>query len=293
MSKPRLSNRWFGQFNASGRDAGRRDAGRWDAGRWIVIGGSLCLALFFAFLGRQALNEREALWQLQISKQADIQRMALNSTQHGMQERAQLLAETIAADAWVTELVRQAHALPASDPQSLASIRSQLYTRLAPRWRNLQAQQPFRLYVHLAPDVKVLLRVHEPEHFGDLQIGWRPMVLEALRSARSQAGLGLTRGSVGMRAIAPLQAESNNGPQQVGAIEVAMGVLEDLAQLDPRVRQRCGPAAARRPAAEFGQRRRTTRPARRYPALAVDGSFAAPGPGLATATATARPERGR
>ncbi|MDH0624953.1 PAS domain S-box protein [Pseudomonas chengduensis] len=237
MSKPRLGNRWFGQFNASGRDASgrdadRRDAGRWDAGRWIVIGGSLCLALFFAFLGRQALNEREALWQLQISKQADIQRMALNSTQHGLQERAQLLAETIAADAWVTELVRQAHALPASDPQSLASIRSQLYTRLAPRWRNLQAHQPFRLYVHLAPDVKVLLRVHEPEHFGDLQIGWRPMVLEALRSARSQAGLGLTRGSVGMRAIAPLLAESNNGPQQVGAIEVAMGVLEDLAQLD-------------------------------------------------------------
>ena len=237
MSKPRLGNRWFGQFNASGRDASgrdadRRDAGRWDAGRWIVIGGSLCLALFFAFLGRQALNEREALWQLQISKQADIQRMALNSTQHGLQERAQLLAETIAADAWVTELVRQAHALPASDQQSLASIRSQLYTRLAPRWRNLQAHQPFRLYVHLAPDVKVLLRVHEPEHFGDLQIGWRPMVLEALRSARSQAGLGLTRGSVGMRAIAPLLAESNNGPQQVGAIEVAMGVLEDLAQLD-------------------------------------------------------------
>ncbi|SFW62944.1 PAS domain S-box-containing protein [Pseudomonas sp. NFACC19-2] len=222
MSKPRLGNRWFAQFNTSGRDAGR----------WIVIGGSLCLALFFAFLGRQALNEREALWQLQISKQADIQRMALNSTQHGLQERTQLLAETIAADAWVAELVRQAHALPASDLQSLASIRSQLYTRLAPRWRSLQAHQPFRLYVHLAPDVKVLLRVHEPKHFGDLQIGWRPMVLEALRSARSQAGLGLTRGSVGMRAIAPLLAEGNNGPQQVGAIEVAMGVLEDLAQLD-------------------------------------------------------------
>ncbi|WP_192985475.1 PAS domain S-box protein [Pseudomonas sp. EggHat1] len=222
MSKPRPGHRWFDPFNASHRDAGR----------WIVIGGSLCLALFFAFLGRQALNEREALWQLQISKQADIQRMALNSTQHGLQERAQLLVETIAADAWVTELVRQAHALPVNDLENLASIRSQLYTRLAPRWRKLQARQPFRLYVHLAPDVKVLLRVHEPEHFGDLQIGWRPMVLEALRSASSQAGLGLTRGSIGMRAIAPLLAEGNNGPQQVGAIEVALGVLDDLAQLD-------------------------------------------------------------
>jgi PAS domain S-box-containing protein len=222
MSIPRLGHRWFGRLSA----------GRRDAGRWIVIGGSLCLALFFAFLGSQALSEREALWQLQISKQADIQRMALNSTQHGLQERTQLLAETIAADAWVTELVRQAHALPASDLQSLASIRSQLYTRLAPRWRSLQAHQPFRLYVHLAPDVKVLLRVHEPEHFGDLQVGWRPMVLEALRSASSQAGLGLTRGSIGMRAIAPLLAEGERGSLQVGAIEVAMGVLEDLAQLD-------------------------------------------------------------
>ncbi|APU32487.1 histidine kinase [Ectopseudomonas alcaliphila JAB1] len=232
MSKPRLGHRWFGQFNAGRWGTGRRDAGHRDAGRWIVIGGSLCLALFFAFLGRQALNEREALWQLQISKQADIQRMALNSTQHGLQERAQLLVETIAADAWVTELVRQAHALPVNDLENLASIRSQLYTRLAPRWRKLQARQPFRLYVHLAPDVKVLLRVHEPEHFGDLQIGWRPMVLEALRSASSQAGLGLTRGSIGMRAIAPLLVEGNNGPQQVGAIEVALGVLDDLAQLD-------------------------------------------------------------
>jgi len=232
MSKPRPGHRWFGQFNAGRWGAGRRDTGHRDAGRWIVIGGSLCLALFFAFLGRQALNEREALWQLQISKQADIQRMALNSTQHGLQERAQLLVETIAADAWVTELVRQAHALPVNDLENLASIRSQLYTRLAPRWRKLQARQPFRLYVHLAPDVKVLLRVHEPEHFGDLQIGWRPMVLEALRSASSQAGLGLTRGSIGMRAIAPLLAEGNNGPQQIGAIEVALGVLDDLAQLD-------------------------------------------------------------
>nr|WP_313403263.1 PAS domain S-box protein [Pseudomonas sp.] len=216
----------------SGWNWGHRDAGHRDAGHRIVIGGSLCLALFFAFLGSRALNEREALWQLQIGKQADIQRMALNSTQHGLQERTQLLAETIAADAWVTELVRQAHALPASDLKSLASIRSQLYTRLAPRWRTLQAHQPFRLYVHLAPDVKVLLRVHEPEHFGDLQIGWRPMVLEALRSGTSQAGLGLARGSIGMRAIAPLLAEGSNGPIQVGAIEVAMGVLEDLAQLD-------------------------------------------------------------
>jgi PAS domain S-box-containing protein len=228
MRRLDLLRRWLaGRWNAS-----HWDASRWDASRWVVIGGSLCLALLFAFLGRQALHERETLWQLQMSKQAEVQRMALHSTQHGLQERARLLAETIAADAWVVELVRQAHALPATELDALASIRSQLYTRLAPRWRNLQAHQAFRLYVHLAPDVRVLLRVHAPKHFGDLQIGWRPMVLEALRSATSQAGLGLSRGSIGMRAIAPLLVEGAGTPLQVGAIEVAMGVLDDLTQLD-------------------------------------------------------------
>ena len=83
MRRPALLRHWL--------------ASHWDASRWVVIGGSLCLALFFAFLGRQALDERETLWQLQMNKQAEVQRMALHSTQHGLQERAQLLAETIAA----------------------------------------------------------------------------------------------------------------------------------------------------------------------------------------------------
>lgn len=199
---------------------------------WIVIGGGLCLALFFALLGRQALHEREALWQLQMSKQGEIQRLALQSTQHGLQERAELLAETIAADAWVVELVRLAQALPADDQANLATIRRQLLTRLAPRWRNMQTRRPFRLYVHLAPDIRVLLRVHDPEHFGDLHSSSGPMLQEALRSQNSQAGLSLNQGSIGMRAITPLLVDDSNSKRLVGAIEVNLGVLDDLAQLD-------------------------------------------------------------
>jgi len=200
--------------------------------RWIVIVGSLCLAIFFALLGRQALHEREALWQLQMYKQAEAQRMAWQSFQHGLRERSQLLAETIAADAWVAELVRQAHALPAEDLSDLTSIRNQLYTRLAPRWRNLQIYRPFRLYVHLAGEAQVLLRVHEPQRFADTPQAMRPLVMETLRSGRSRAGLTQSDDSLDMQAIAPLQVDGNAGPWSVGAIGVTMNVLDDLPQLD-------------------------------------------------------------
>ena len=202
---------------------------------WIVGLGSLALALFFALLGWQALGERENLWQLQMAKQGELQRLALQSTQTGLREQARLLAETIAADAWVTELVRQAQLLSGqpggADEAARNAIRTQLYTRLAPRWRNLQAEHPFRLYVHLAAEGPVLLRVHRPQATGgDVERG--PMVRDALRQGRSQAGLGSAPGSLGMRAVTPLQVEGRSGPLTVGAIEVAFGALADLQQLD-------------------------------------------------------------
>jgi len=200
--------------------------------RWIVIGGSLCLALFFAVLGRQALHERETLWQLQMNKQAEAQRLALQSFQHGLRERAQLLAEAIAADAWVTELARQAAALPDAARHDLSSIRHQLYTRLAPRWRNMQEHRPFRLYVHLQGDARILLRVHDPEHFGDSQETMRPLLLGTLRNGGSRAELALTQDSIGIRAAAPLLVDTEDGQRQVGTISVAMDLLDDLPQLD-------------------------------------------------------------
>ncbi|WP_025163553.1 PAS domain S-box protein [Pseudomonas taeanensis] len=206
------------------------------ATRWIVGLGSLSLALFFTALGWRALSERETLWQFQIAKQGELQQLALQNTQFALQKQAQVLVESIAADAWVVELVRQAYELQrhtaGQNSAELNAIRNQLYTRLAPRWRNLQREHPFRLYVHLAPRVNVLLRVHEPEAFGDAQSEQRPMVRDALRDGLSKAGLGLSRGSLGMRAVTLLQVEGSSGAVTIGAVEVALGVLNNLQQLD-------------------------------------------------------------
>ena len=203
--------------------------------RWLVGLGSLALALFFAALGGFALSERETLWQMQIAKQHELQKRALQSAQFSLQKEAQLLAQTIAADAWVVELVRQAHASQIggnADTQTLTAVRSQLFTRLAVRWRALQASYPFDLYVHLAPTAEVLLRVHQPEWYGDRPRAQSPILLDALRTQESTAGLIAT--SLTMHAIAPLQVEGSDAGTQlgIGAVEVQMDIARKLQQLD-------------------------------------------------------------
>ncbi|MBS7725680.1 GAF domain-containing protein [Pseudomonas lalucatii] len=211
-------------------------AAKRDSVRWIVVGGSLLLALLFSVLGGQALHERDTLWQLQMTRQGELQRLAQQGSQDSLQEQAQTLADAMAADAWVVELVRQAQVLAAegkdADDASRGYIRSQLYTRLVPRWRRLQSGHPFLLYVHLAPGAEVLLRVHEPKVFGDRQGAGRPMLRDALDDGRSRSGLSLQPDHLGMRAVAPLQVERGDGMATVGAIEVGLGVLDDLRRLD-------------------------------------------------------------
>src|SRR3990167_5544136 len=126
----------------------------------IVGLGSLGLALLFSVLGGIALNERETLWTLQIAKQHELQRLTLYNSQHELEHQAQALTGGTPADR-----------------QHLNAIRDQLYTRLAPRWRNLQGIRPFNLLIHLASSAEVLLRVHEPQSFADFPSAQRPMLL--------------------------------------------------------------------------------------------------------------------
>nr|WP_298141310.1 PAS domain S-box protein [uncultured Pseudomonas sp.] len=203
--------------------------------RWIVGLGSLGLALFFAALGGFALREREALWQLQLAKQHESQQLALQSAQLGLQDEAQLLAQSIAADPSVVELVRQAYVAKihgGADSQALSAARNQLYTRLAIRWRALQDSHPFDLYVHLAPSAEVLLRVHQPEWYGDRPDAQQAILHEALQTRQIKAGLGSK--SLAMHAIAPLLIEGLGSDDllAIGAIEAQVDIHNNLSQLD-------------------------------------------------------------
>ena len=202
---------------------------------WIIGLGSLVLAIFFSVLGGLALEDQESFWDLQIAKQHELQGQALRNSQEELQQQAQLLAQTIAADAWLVELVRQAHQLHSEQPldlQRLGLIRNQLYTRLAPRWRNLQGIRPFTLFVHLAPTAEVLLRVHKPQQFADRPAAQLPMLLNSLRQSAATSGLVVQGQRLSMRAVVPLQVDGLEGKVNVGALEVGLDVLSSLQQLD-------------------------------------------------------------
>ncbi|PTS84942.1 hypothetical protein DBR00_03845 [Pseudomonas sp. HMWF032] len=201
---------------------------------WIVGFGSFSLALLFIVLGTAAINEREALWQMQLTHLHEAQRLALRSAQQNMEHQAQLLGETLVADAWLVELVREAATLnPQVEDQAraLQNIRGQLFARLAPRWRNLQQSHPFSLTLHLA-DSTVLLRVHQPERFADQPQAPRRMLLDALQSATRKSGLGDSEEGLVSRAIIPLQVEGNQAPLTIGALEISLNLAHNLQQLD-------------------------------------------------------------
>ncbi|MFP6851171.1 MAG: PAS domain S-box protein [Pseudomonas sp.] len=203
--------------------------------RWIAALGSLGLTILFAWLGGGALSERESLWQLQISKQHELQRQALSSANLNLANQAHLLARTLAADERLLDLVHQAYALDknsATAAQTLQNIRRQLLNHLQPRWRTLQSSHPFNLTLHLAGNAKVLLRVHQPEWFGDTPDAQRGMLFDVLQNVSGQAGLGVVDDGLVVRAITPLQAEGNADQANVGALEISLDMANNLRLLD-------------------------------------------------------------
>ncbi|KRW61300.1 PAS domain S-box protein [Pseudomonas sp. TTU2014-080ASC] len=202
---------------------------------WIAGLGSLGLAILFAVLGALALGERENLWRLQLERQHQLHNAALRSNQLELQQQAKLLAETIAADAWMVELIRQAnanHATGKADPQALSAIRNQLYSRLAPRWRKLQDIRPFELYLHLSTSAEVLLRVHEPRWFGDFPVAQRHMLQEVLNKSEPKTGLAAAPSGLSVRAMVPLQVNDGEGLLTVGALEISLDMLPGLRALN-------------------------------------------------------------
>ena len=201
---------------------------------WIVGLGSLALALLFALLAGAALNEREALWQSTVSRQHALQRQALHSAQLNLEDQAELLAQTLAADIPLLEQVNQARLLmrtgTALDP-ALQPIREQLLAHLSPRWQSLQRSYPFDLTVHLS-NHDVLLRVHQPDFFGDRPESAGRMLQDVETIGSSRAGLGPGDNGLVVRAISPLRIPGEANSVPIGGLEVSLNLTQNLQQLD-------------------------------------------------------------
>ena len=119
------------------------------------------------------------------------------------------------------------------DPEVQAAIargdRSALLTRLGPYFESIRDRVP-RVHIHFA-DGRSLLRLHEPDLWGDDLTVLRPMIEQVVAGALPVSGIEVGVHGPGLRAIRPVFA---NG-QHVGSIEFGMDLgLELLNRLKDR-----------------------------------------------------------
>ena len=202
----------------------------------LLLGvGSLMLALLFGGLALNDYQAREAVLKLQNENQGKLQALAVQSAQQGLLQQSRLYATTLATDPDVLRLVRLADRVlrrgASWDGEELQRIRTRLARELAPAWQALQSHQALQLHIYWGKAGIALLRMQDPEAFGDAVADHRLLLYEALHHGRMTSGLDIGRHSVGNRAIAPLRADDDPHSPVIGALEVGFGILPELSAL--------------------------------------------------------------
>ena len=203
--------------------------------RWILGGGSLLLILLFGAMAYYDFQTRDAVWTLQTEQQGDLQALALRSAQQGLEEQARLMASALAASPDTLRLIRQAdRAVRAGaqwDGPRLVQIRARLTRSLTPTWIAMHSHGARQLQIYWGQPGIALLRMNDPDAFGDAVADRRPLLYQALSKGQTVSGLDIGHHSAGNRAIVPIRASSSPDSEVIGALEVGFDILPQLSEL--------------------------------------------------------------
>jgi PAS domain S-box-containing protein len=203
--------------------------------RPLLMTGVILLALFFSFLAWSDRNQRDSLWQQQLHAQSEIQRMAVEQSQQALRRQALMAANSLAQDPDTLRLIRRIAVLNERnglDDPVLHLLRAQLRDDLSGFWRILEEAGANQLHVHLAPGAISLLRMHQPDLWGDSLVGVRPMVELVQAQGQALSGMETGRHGSGMRGIVPITNKAGPGGNVIASLEVGFGMLPELQLLD-------------------------------------------------------------
>ncbi|MCQ4264653.1 PAS domain-containing sensor histidine kinase [Stutzerimonas stutzeri] len=206
---------------------------------WIFVLGSLLLLLLFGGLAFNDFRARDAAWHLEIETHGELQSMALQSAQLSQRRQADMVATALAGNA---ELLRQMRRIdtalrdgaPLDDPR-VDLLRQRLRAALTPAWRSMQRHQALQLQVFWGNAGVALLRMQQPERFGDAVAAQRPLLQRALSDGVGQFGLEVDALGASSRAIIPLRAADDPSSDVIGALEVGYNVLPELPDLSDQL----------------------------------------------------------
>ncbi|EWC42380.1 PAS domain S-box protein [Stutzerimonas stutzeri] len=209
------------------------------APRWIFALGSLLLLVLFGGLAFNDYRARDTAWHVEVETHGELQSLALQSAQLSQRRQADMVATALAGNAEVLRQVRQIdralrRGLTLDDPR-VERLRQRLRSTLTPAWDSMQRHQAMQLQLFWGEAGVALLRMQQPERFGDGQATQRPMLQRALRDGTMQTGLEVDALGASSRAIIPLRSLDNQAGSVIGALEVGYSVLPALPDLSDQL----------------------------------------------------------
>jgi len=202
---------------------------------WIFTLGSLLLVLLFGSLAFNDYRARDAAWHLEIDTHGELQSLALQSAQLNQRRQADMVATALAGNAEVLRQVRQIDTAlrdgRAMDDASIELARQRLRAALSPAWSAMQRHGALQLQIFWSDAGVALLRMQQPERFGDAMAAQRPMLRRAMSEGSMQYGMEVNALGASSRAIVPLRATDSESGEIIGALEVGYNVLPELPEL--------------------------------------------------------------
>ncbi len=202
---------------------------------WIFTLGSLLLVLLFGSLAFNDYRARDAAWHLEINTHGELQSLALQSAQLNQRRQADMVATALAGNAEVLRQVRQIDTVlrdgRAMDDARIELARQRLRAALSPAWSAMQRHGALQLQIFWSDAGVALLRMQQPERFGDAMAAQRPMLRRAMSEGSMQYGMEVNALGASSRAIVPLRATDSESGEVIGALEVGYNVLPELPEL--------------------------------------------------------------
>ncbi|MGK8939445.1 PAS domain S-box protein [Stutzerimonas stutzeri] len=203
--------------------------------RWIFGLGSLLLVLLFGSLAFNDYRARDVAWHLEIETHGELQSLALQSAQLNQRRQADMVATALAGNA---EVLRQMRLIDAAlrdgramDDARIELARQRLRAALSPAWSAMQRHGALQLQIFWSDAGVALLRMQQPERFGDAMAAQHPMLRRAMSEGSMQYGMEVNALGASSRAIVPLRATDSESGEIIGALEVGYNVLPELPEL--------------------------------------------------------------
>lgn len=218
---------------------------------WLL---AIFLGVVFLILLNRELKLQENVWQQRLAQEAVSQHQLINTTQERVTREAELIANLIAQDSEIIDLIRSAyeqrqvnntnqinppssgaHNANSQDRETtvtLDHIRAQLASKLSDYWSNLQANNGSQLTIYFAPNAEAFYRAHAPKQYGDSLLRVRPMLAAALADGQIKSALDLGRHGAAYRAAIPIYAQAKQQGAIVAVMEIGLRLLDQQLATD-------------------------------------------------------------